>query len=86
MMLKKEMKMQGTGGKGGRGVFDEEPQEMNELIESDQEVNAGDVDDDRYNRGAGGHSSDEEGIEGGDDEYDYDTDELSLQASDEERD
>lgn len=35
MMLKKEMKMQGTGGKGGRGVFDEEPQEMNELIESD---------------------------------------------------
>ena len=89
MMLKKEMKMQGTGGKGGRGnVLEDEPQEMNELIESDQEINAADVDDDRFNRGAaGGLSSDEDPVDGGnaEDDYDYDVDELSLMSSDDDR-
>lgn len=42
------------------------------------------MDDDRYNKGAS-HSSDEDAMEG-DDEYDYDEDELSLVASDDERD
>jgi hypothetical protein len=52
MMLKKEMKMgANTGGKGGAAGgagLDDSPQEMNELIESDEEINAGDVDEDRF--------------------------------------
>lgn len=50
MMLKKEMKM--TGSKGGKGAsntgLDDSQQEMNELIESDEEINAADVDEDRF--------------------------------------
>ena len=60
---------------------------MNELIESDQEVNAADLDEDRaYQAAAQLNSSDEDGgLEGADDEYDYDADERSLVDSDEER-
>lgn len=88
MMLKKEMKM--TGNKGGKGAsnagLDDSQQEMNELIESDEEVNAGDVDEDRYGATHPHHfSSDDEGIDGDDEEYEYDGDELSLVDSDEER-
>ena len=84
MMLKKDMKM--TANKGGRGL-DDSQQEMNELIESDEELNGGDLDEDRF--GAyhpGHHSSDEDGMDGDDENYDYDADELSLVDSDEERD
>jgi len=59
---------------------------MNELIESDEELNGGDLDEDRF--GAyhpGHHSSDEDGMDGDDENYDYDADELSLVDSDEER-
>jgi hypothetical protein len=83
MMLKKDMKM--TANKGGRGL-DDSQQEMNELIESDEELNGGDLDEDRF--GAyhpGHHSSDEDGMDGDDENYDYDADELSLVDSDEER-
>lgn len=86
MMLKKEMKL-GVQ-KGGRGL-DESQQEMNELIESDEELNAADLDEDRF--GAlhphnNLNSSDDEVMDGGagDDEYDYDADEKSLLSSDEE--
>jgi serine/threonine protein kinase len=82
MMLKKDMKM--TGGKGGRGGLDaDSQQEMNELIESDEELNAADLDEDRF--GAVHphiYSSDEEGT---DEDYEYDADERSLVDSDEER-
>lgn len=88
MMLKKEMKM--TASKGGKGAsaaagLDDSQQEMNELIESDEEVNAGDVDEDRFGAYHPQHSSDEDGMEGEDEEYEYDADELSLVDSDEER-
>ena len=86
MMLKKDMKM--GMGKGGRGLDEGSQQEMNELIESDEELNGGDLDEDRF--GAyhpGGGSSDEDAMEADeDDQYDYDADELSLVGSDEERD
>lgn len=78
MMLKKDMKM--GGNKGGRGC-DDSQQEMNELIESDEEINAADLDDDRLGRKL---SSDEEGEEA--EEYDFDANEKSLVDSDEERD
>jgi hypothetical protein len=59
---------------------------MNELIESDEEVNAGDVDEDRFGAYHPPHlSSDEDGMEGEDEDYEYDGDELSLVDSDEER-
>jgi hypothetical protein len=88
MMLKKEMKM--TGSKGGKGAsnagLDDSQQEMNELIESDEGVNAADVDEDRFGAAHPHHlSSDEEGIDGDDEDYEYDGDELSLVDSDEER-
>jgi hypothetical protein len=86
MMLKKDMKM--STNKGGRGL-DDSQQEMNELIESDEELNGGDLDEDRFGayHPAHPHSSDEDGMEADeDDNYDYDADELSLVDSDEERD
>jgi hypothetical protein len=84
MMLKKDMKM--TASKGGRGL-DDSQQEMNELIESDEELNGGDLDEDRFGGAYHHPSSDEEGgMDGDDDNYDYDADELSLVDSDEERD
>ena len=90
MMLKKDMKMTANKGSGGRGL-DDSQQEMNELIESDEELNAADLDEDRF--GAYHphhmHSSDDDGMDGAgedDDNYDYDADELSLLDSDQERD
>jgi|LauGreDrversion4_2_1035121.scaffolds.fasta_scaffold2814401_2 hypothetical protein len=57
---------------------------MNELIESDEELNAADIED---IGGPGLHSSDEDvGLDGQEDEYDYDSDEKSLVDSEEERD
>lgn len=44
MMLKKDMKLSAAKGRG----LDDSVQEMNELIESDEEINAADVDDDRF--------------------------------------
>ena len=81
MMLKKEMKMG-----GGRNVINDEAQEMNELIESEEEINAADLDEDDRNM----HQEDD-GIDGdNDDDQDffdyYDADEKSLIDSDEERD
>jgi len=69
MMLKKDMKLGGAGGKGGRNMLDDTQQEMNELIESDEEINAADLDDDRLRNGAqnGAMSSDEEGLDEVDD-------------------
>jgi hypothetical protein len=88
MMLKKDMKMT-TGNKGTRGL-DDSQQEMNELIESDEEINGGDLDDDRYGVAYHNpHSSDEDAMDAADDDganYDYDADELSLVDSDTERD
>ena len=87
MMLKKDMKM--AANKGGNDL-DDTQQEMNELIESDEEINAADLDEDHFGASHPNHlhSSDEEDMEGADEEeeYDYDADELSLIDSDEERD
>ena len=85
MMLKKEMK-QSAAGKGGRGAVEEnEAQEMNELIDSDEEVNAADVDDDRLGRGFGASSDEDNGIDA-DGDYECDEDDgASLVGSDEER-
>ena len=88
MMLKKDMKM--SGGKGGRSnTLDDSQQEMNELIESDEELNAADLDEDRFGAYHPPNSSDEEGgmdgEEEGGDEYDFDGDERSLVDSDEDR-
>jgi len=89
MMLKKEMKMTGTkGGKSGVGAsgLDDSQQEMNELIESDEELNAGDLDEDRFGAYHPHHmSSDDEAIEGEDEDYEYDANEKSLVDSDEDR-
>lgn len=81
MMLKKELKDKVKGGGGSKGAaqnLDDSHQEMNELIESDEEVNAADIDEELSL------------IEGYksviDDEDNYDFDELSLMDSDEERD
>ena len=84
MMLKKEMKL--TTNKGSRNL-DDSHQEMNELIESDEEVNAADIEDVLFNQSL--NNSDEEGDI--DDDlhnfnYDFDDDERSLVDSDEERD
>jgi len=81
MMLKKDMKM--AGNKGSRNL-EEDQQEMNELIESDEELNAGDLDEDRFGATHPNNSSDDEGMEG-DEEYDYDSDENSLMDSEEGR-
>ena len=89
MMLKKDMRQASSkGGKGaGASGLDDSQQEMNELIESDEELNAGDLDEDRFGaQHPHQNSSDDEAIEGGEDEdYDYDDDELSLVDSDDER-
>lgn len=90
MMLKKEMKMTANkGGKGGASSgagLDDSQQEMNELIESDEELNAGDVDEDRFGAYHPHHfSSDEDAMEGEDEDYEYDGEERSLVDSDEER-
>ena len=88
MMLKKDMKMAGNkGGKASSAAgLDDSQQEMNELIESDEELNAGDVDEDRFGAYHPHHlSSDDDGMEGEDEDYDYDGDERSLVDSDEER-
>ena len=59
---------------------------MNELIESDEELNAGDLDEDRFGAFHPNHlSSDDDNMDGEDEDYDYDDDELSLVDSDEER-
>ena len=59
---------------------------MNELIESEEEIYAGDVDEDRFGAYHPHHqSSDDEAIEGEEEDYDYDADEHSLVDSDEER-
>jgi hypothetical protein len=59
---------------------------MNELIESDEELNGGDLDEDRFGAyNPAHHSSDEDGMDGDDENYEYDADELSLVDSDEER-
>lgn len=85
MMLKKEMKLTTTKGGRGGAIDEDAPQEMNELIESDEEANAADIED--IAGGAIMNSSDEEGLEDQDDFYDgYDADERSLMDSDEERD
>lgn len=77
MMLKKDV-MAGAN-KGARNApNDSEQQEMNELIESDEELNGADIDDDRA-------SSDAMDDEGAGDDYDYDSQERSLVGSDEER-
>lgn len=88
MMLKKDMRQASSkGGKGGAGAgLDDSQQEMNELIESDEELNAGDLDEDRFGAIHPNHlSSDDDNMEGEDEDYDYDDDELSLVESDEER-
>ena len=91
MMLKKDMKMTGTKGRGGIDTQDDQQQEMNELIESDEEVNAADLDEDRSgainNLRNNNNSSDDEGMDNADDdeEYEYDAEERSLVDSDEER-
>jgi hypothetical protein len=74
MMLKKELKNKVRP--GTKVALDESVQEMNELLESDEERNAADLDDLRAY--LGDNSS---GVE----DNDYDTDELSLVDSDEER-
>ena len=79
MMLKKELKDKVKNSSGGKGAqtLDDSHQEMNELIESEEEVNGADIDEELSL------------IEGYksvlDDEDDYDFDELSLMDSDEER-
>jgi len=75
MSLKKQLKEQVKGGNGVRGGLDDSQQEMNELIESEEEVNA--ADDELV--------SPNEGMSSIEDEYDYDCDELSLVDSDDER-
>lgn len=47
MMLKKDLKDKVKGGKGAQVNLDDSVQEMNELLESDQEVNAADCEDTR---------------------------------------
>jgi hypothetical protein len=73
MMLKKDMKL--SAPKGGRDL-DDSVHEMNELIESDEDLNAADLDEDRFGAYHPNHnhhlnSSDEDcGLaDDGDDEY-----------------
>lgn len=76
MSLKKQLKEQVKGGVNSR-VLDESQQEMNELIDSEPEVNAGDVDE------SGGIYDGGSSVE---EDYEFNCDELSLIDSDEERD
>lgn len=75
MMLKKDLKqkVKPTGAKG-----DEGREEMNELLDSDEELNA--ADDDGIRIFGDGSSGDEE------DFWNFDEDDRSLMDSDEERD
>ncbi len=77
MMLKKDV-MAGANKGARNAINDSEQQEMNELIESDEEINGGDIDDDRALSDAM-----DEGEAG--DDYDFDSQERSLLSSDEER-
>lgn len=76
LMLKKELKDKVKNGKGVAQNLDDSHQEMNELIESEEEVNAADIDEEL---------SLIEGYKSVIDDDDYDFDELSLMDSDEER-
>lgn len=81
MMLKKELKdkvKNGAGSKSAAANLDDSHQEMNELIESDEEMNGADIDEELSL--IEGYKSVLE------DDDDYDFDELSLMDSDEERD
>lgn len=73
MMLKKELKDKVKH----KEKLDDSRQEMNELIESDEELNAGDID--IINPGYRAEGSEIEDFD------DYDADEMSLVDSDEER-
>jgi RNA-splicing ligase RtcB len=75
MSLKKQLKEQVKGGNGARGSLDDSQQEMNELLESEEEVNAADDELISLN----------DGLSSIEDEYEYDCVELSLVDSDEER-
>ena len=76
MMLKKELKSKvKPGTKGAANDLEDEPQEMNELLDSDEEINAADVDEIQYY----GSSGEEE------DPWEFDSNERSLVDSDEER-
>lgn len=78
MMLKKELKDKvktGPGSKGAPGL-DDSHHEMNELVESDEENNAADIDD---------YTSFINGYKSVDDSDDFDLDDRSLMDSDEER-
>jgi hypothetical protein len=76
MMLKKELKDKvKPGTKGGAGL-DDSHHEMNELIESEEEENAADIDE--FTPFINGYKSIDESD-------DYDFDERSLMDSDEER-
>ncbi len=77
MLLKKQLKDQVISGQPVRGQ-DDQAQEMNELIESDEEVNAADIDENRPLVQEGSSSAEEE-------EDDYDEDEISLVDSDDEK-
>lgn len=73
MMLKKDLKNKVRP--GAKGGLNDSVQEMNELIESDQEVNCGDIDEIRLYQEENSSLEDD----------DYDPDERSLVDSDEER-
>lgn len=77
MMLKKELKDKVKGGnKGAAQALNESHEEMNELIESDEENNAADIDE--FTNFINGYKSSI------DDDDDFE-DKLSLMDSDEER-
>lgn len=78
MMLKKELKdkVKNGGGKGAAQALDDSHQEMNELIESDEEQNAADIDE---------FTSFINGYKSSIDDDDFDFDEESLMDSEEER-
>jgi len=76
IMLKKDLKNKVKPGAKGGANLDDSVQEMNELIDSEAEANAADIDEIRIFG---------EGSSGVDDEYGYDGDEKSLMDSDEDR-
>ncbi len=78
MMLKKDLKDKGKPSGGNRPAqnLDDSHQEMNELLSSDEEVNAADIDD---------FTNFINGYKGIDEDDEFDPDERSLVDSDEER-
>lgn len=90
MLLKKQLKDQVKGGGQPVRGQDDQAQEMNELIESDEEINGADIDENRpyVPEGEALDSSAEEDDEDENEDGDggaYDEDEVSLVDSDEER-